>query len=249
MYAVIESGGKQYRVELGAEIQVDRLDVSPGDAITLDRVLLVADGDATAVGQPLVDGATVSAQVLRQDRGEKIVVFKYKPKARTRVKQGHRAELTTLRIADIAFGGKSAAKEASQAGSKKEKAQRDAEQQAEQQAAADRELAARLAASAPAETASASPRRASKGGKTSQAGEETQPAVAATTDVASADPAQAADTADAPVARKSKPAKGADPEAAAESGSSTADSGQPTAENDAVAPTVDAPVADPRKDE
>ena len=112
MYAVIESGGKQHRVELGSEIQVDRLDVQPGDSITLDRVLLVADGDEAAIGQPVVDGAKVSAQVLGQDRGDKIVVFKYKPKARTRVKKGFRAELTTLRITDIAFGGKSAAKDA-----------------------------------------------------------------------------------------------------------------------------------------
>ncbi len=60
MYAVIESGGKQHRVELGSEIQVDRLDVQPGDSITLDRVLLVADGDDAAIGQPVVDGASVS---------------------------------------------------------------------------------------------------------------------------------------------------------------------------------------------
>ena len=80
MYAVIESGGKQHRVELGSEIQVDRLDVQPGDSITLDRVLLVSDGDDTAIGQPVVDGATVSADVLGQDRGDKIVVFKYKPR-------------------------------------------------------------------------------------------------------------------------------------------------------------------------
>ena len=60
MYAVIESGGKQHRVELGSEIQVDRLDVQPGDSITLDRVLLVADGDDAAIGRPVVDGATVS---------------------------------------------------------------------------------------------------------------------------------------------------------------------------------------------
>jgi large subunit ribosomal protein L21 len=157
MYAVIESGGKQYRVELGAEIQVDRLDARPGDAITLDRVLLVADGDSTAVGRPVVDGASVSAQVLRQERGDKIVVFKYKPKARARVKKGHRAELTTLRIADIAFGGKSAAKEAERAESRKSKATREAEQQAEEKAAADRELAARLASAAAATEAESQP--------------------------------------------------------------------------------------------
>ncbi len=162
MYAVIESGGKQHRVELGSEIQVDRLDVQPGDSITLDRVLLVADGDELSIGQPLVDGASVSAQVLRQNRGDKIVVFKYKPKARTRVKQGFRAELTTLRITDIAIGGKSAAKDAESA-EKAERAEARKAEQAEQaaaekaaaeKAAADKELAAKLAAAAqPAEDA------------------------------------------------------------------------------------------------
>ena len=71
MYAVIETGGKQYRVELGSEIAVDRLDVEPGQTIDLERVLLVADGDEAAVGRPLVEGAKVSANVVRQDRGVK----------------------------------------------------------------------------------------------------------------------------------------------------------------------------------
>jgi large subunit ribosomal protein L21 len=173
MYAVIESGGKQHRVELGSEIQVDRLDVQPGDSITLDRVLLIADGDDAAIGQPVVDGATVSAEVLGQDRGKKIIVFKYKPKARTRVKNGFRAELTTLRITDIAFGGKSAAKDAEQeqkAEAKKakeaEKAAREAAAKAaEEQAAADRELAAKLAAaeeSAKGEASQAKPKASKK---------------------------------------------------------------------------------------
>ncbi|MFO7532299.1 MAG: 50S ribosomal protein L21 [Candidatus Limnocylindrales bacterium] len=144
MYAVIESGGKQHRVELGSEIQVDRLDVQPGDSITLDRVLLVADGDDAAIGQPVVDGASVSAQVLRQERGDKIVVFKYKPKARTRVKQGFRAELTTLRITDIALGGKSAAKDAEKA--EKADAKRAREAAAAEQAAADKAAADKAAA-------------------------------------------------------------------------------------------------------
>jgi large subunit ribosomal protein L21 len=158
MYAVIESGGKQHRVELGSEIQVDRLDVQPGDSITLERVLLVADGDEAAIGQPVVDGATVSAEVLGQDRGQKIVVFKYKPKARTRVKKGFRAELTTLRITDIAFAGKSAAKDAEKQQKAEAKEAREAEKaaksaaarQAEERAAADAELAAKLAAAAEA---------------------------------------------------------------------------------------------------
>jgi large subunit ribosomal protein L21 len=173
MYAVIESGGKQHRVELGSEIQVDRLDVQPGDSITLDRVLLIADGDDAAIGQPVVDGATVSAEVLGQDRGKKIIVFKYKPKARTRVKNGFRAELTTLRITDIAFGGKSAAKDAEQEQKAEAKKAREAEKAAreaaakaaEEQAAADRELAAKLAAaeeSAKGEASQAKPKASKK---------------------------------------------------------------------------------------
>jgi large subunit ribosomal protein L21 len=170
MYAVIESGGKQYRVDLGSEIQVDRLDVQPGDSIMLDRVLLVADGDATAVGHPVVDGASVSAEVLRQERGEKVIVFKYKPKARTRVKKGARAELTRLRISDIAFGGRSAAKDAKASESQQAKAAKEAEQAAAEKAAADQALAAQLAtaeaaaepATPPISKAKAAPRKSQK---------------------------------------------------------------------------------------
>ena len=67
MYAVIETGGKQYRVEVGTELEVELLDAEPGKTITLDRVLLVADGDDAAIGRPVVDGAAVSAEVVRQD--------------------------------------------------------------------------------------------------------------------------------------------------------------------------------------
>ena len=173
MYAVIETGGKQYRVELGSEIRVDRLDAQPGDSITLDRVLLVADGDDTAVGQPVVDGASVRAEVLGQDRGDKVIVFKYKQKARTRVKAGFRAQLTRLRVADIAFAGRSAAEVARSSESQKARTAREAEKAAADKAAADRELAARLAeasepadvetaANEPAETARAKPAAARK---------------------------------------------------------------------------------------
>src|SRR6266513_970772 len=109
MYAVIVTGGKQYRVEVGTELEVELLDVEPGQAITLDRVLLVADGDESAIGRPLVADAAVSAEVVRQTRGEKLIAFKYRPKARSRVKKGHRQELTVLRITDVRLGSKSAA--------------------------------------------------------------------------------------------------------------------------------------------
>jgi large subunit ribosomal protein L21 len=152
MYAVIETGGKQYRVEVGTELEVELLAVEPGQAITLDRVLLVADGDESSIGRPLVADASVSAEVLRQIRGEKLIAFKYRPKARSRVKKGHRQELTVLRITDVRLGSKSAADAVrkSEADAKTERQR--LEEAATKQAAADAALAAKLAKAAPAET-------------------------------------------------------------------------------------------------
>jgi large subunit ribosomal protein L21 len=111
MYAVIETGGKQYRVEVGTELEVELIDAQPGQAITLDRVLLVGDGDDTAIGQPMVANAAVEAEVLRRDRGDKLIVFKYKPKKRQRSKVGHRQQLTELKIGAIRAPGKGSSKE------------------------------------------------------------------------------------------------------------------------------------------
>lgn len=144
MYAVIETGGKQYRVELGTEIEIDRLEAAPGETIELGRVLLLADGDEAQVGRPIVDGATVSASVVRQDRGDKIVVFKYRPKARRRVKRGHRQELTLVRVSDIVFNGRSAASEAEAQAREADAERKVAEQEAAKKAAADRALAEKL---------------------------------------------------------------------------------------------------------
>ena len=150
MYAVIETGGKQYRVEVGTELEVELLDVEPGKTITIDRVLLVADGDESAIGRPLVADASVSAEVVNQTRGPKLISFKYRPKARSRVKKGHRQELTTLRIADITFGGKSAAKAAKKADDEAKTERTRVEEAAAAQAAKDAELAAKLAVGADA---------------------------------------------------------------------------------------------------
>lgn len=144
MYAVIETGGKQYRVELGTEIEIDRLEAAPGETIELGRVLLLADGDEAQIGRPVVDGATVSASVVRQDRADKIVVFKYRPKARRRVKHGHRQDLTIVRVSDIVFNGRSAAKEAEAQAREAEAARKKAEEEAARKAAADRALADKL---------------------------------------------------------------------------------------------------------
>jgi large subunit ribosomal protein L21 len=152
MYAVIVTGGKQYRVEVGTELEVELLDVEPGQAITIDKVLLVADGDESAIGRPLVADAAVSAEVVRQTRGEKLISFKYRPKARSRVKKGHRQELTVLRITDVRLGSKSAAESVRKAEADAKTERQRLEEAATKQAAADAALAAKLAKSAPAET-------------------------------------------------------------------------------------------------
>jgi large subunit ribosomal protein L21 len=148
MYAVIETGGKQYRVEVGTELEVELLDVEPGQSITLERVLLVADGSEAAVGTPVVDGAAVEAEVVGRMRGDKVIAFKYQPKARRRVKKGHRQELTVLRVADIRFGGKSAAASEAKAKDAKKTERQRLEEAAARQAAEDAVLAAKLAATA-----------------------------------------------------------------------------------------------------
>ena len=145
MYAVIETGGKQYRVELGSELAVERLDAAPGATVEFERVLLIADGDAAQIGTPIVADALVTGEVVRQDRGEKVIVFKYRPKARHRAKKGHRQEQTVVRVADIRFNGRSAADEAGTQEKQEAKARKAAVAEAEKKATADQELAAKLA--------------------------------------------------------------------------------------------------------
>jgi large subunit ribosomal protein L21 len=100
-YAIIETGGKQYRVAVGDTLSIEKLSVEPGSGITFDRVLMVGGDGSAKVGTPLVAGATVQAQVEQQYRGPKIVVFKYKPKKRYRRRTGHRQALTRVAITAI----------------------------------------------------------------------------------------------------------------------------------------------------
>jgi large subunit ribosomal protein L21 len=194
MYAVIETGGKQYRVEVGTELEVDLLEVEPGQEITIDRVLLVADGDESAIGRPVVEDAAVSAEVVRQARGEKVISFKYRPKARTRVKKGHRQELTVLRVTDVRLGKKSAADEKKKADADARSERQRLEEAAARQAAADAELAAKLAKTQKekADTKSAGRAKAS---------------AAATDEKAPAKPRTRAKAADASAAEKPAPKK------------------------------------------
>lgn len=106
MYAVVTTGGKQYRVEAGSELIIERLAEEPGASITFDRVLLVGDGDAITVGSPTVDGATVSGTVLGEQLGPKLIIFKFKQKVKYRRTAGHRQHLTRVRIDEISAGGK-----------------------------------------------------------------------------------------------------------------------------------------------
>ena len=150
MYAVIETGGKQYRVEVGTELEVELLEAEPGDNITLDRVLLVADGEVSTIGRPVIEDAAVLAEVVRRDRGEKLISFKYRPKARSRVKKGHRQELMVLRITDVKLGTRSAAADKKKADADAKTERQRLEEAAAKQAAEDAALADKLAKAAAA---------------------------------------------------------------------------------------------------
>jgi len=102
-YAIVESGGKQYRAVEGGFIEVDLLPAQIGQQIDLGSVLLIVDGDQVSVGAPLVKGASIQAKVVDQTKGPKIVVFKYRPKKRIRVKTGHRQKYTRLQIETISM--------------------------------------------------------------------------------------------------------------------------------------------------
>ena len=101
MYAVFRTGGKQFRAEPGRRIRIPSLEAEEGSTITFDEVLLASDGDDVSVGAPLVDGAQVTAEVLRHGKDDKIIVFKRKRRKGYRRKQGHRQKFTEIRVDEI----------------------------------------------------------------------------------------------------------------------------------------------------
>lgn len=101
MYAIIETGGKQYKVQAGDTIYVEKLEAGEGDVVTFDKVLVVSKEDGLVAGTPLVSGASVSGKVEKHGKGEKIIVFKYKAKKNYRRKQGHRQPYTKVIIDSI----------------------------------------------------------------------------------------------------------------------------------------------------
>jgi large subunit ribosomal protein L21 len=107
MFAVIKSGGRQYKVSVGEILEVNSLPVEEGEEVRLEEILLISDADRTLVGTPFVANAAVVATATRHGRGEKVVIFKYKSKKRIRHRRGHRQEVTYLTIEDILADGKS----------------------------------------------------------------------------------------------------------------------------------------------
>lgn len=104
MYAVFQTGGKQFRAEPGARIRVPVLELEPGDSVTFDNVLLAADDDDNVhVGTPIVEGASVTAEVVRHGRGKKLIVFKRKRRKGYRRKQGHRQDFTEIKVEKVAL--------------------------------------------------------------------------------------------------------------------------------------------------
>ncbi|MCR4431450.1 MAG: 50S ribosomal protein L21 [Tepidanaerobacteraceae bacterium] len=103
MYAIIETGGKQYRISEGDVLQVEKLAAAEGETVEFDRVLALSKEDQLSVGKPCLENVKVKATVLRHGKGEKIIVFKYKPKKNYRRKRGHRQPFTEVKIEKIEF--------------------------------------------------------------------------------------------------------------------------------------------------
>lgn len=101
MYAIVQAGGRQYKVAPGEVVRVEKLEVEVGTEVVLDKVVLVAKEDGLLIGKPFVDGAKVVASVVKQDKAKKILVFKYKPKVNYRKRYGHRQPFTALKIEKI----------------------------------------------------------------------------------------------------------------------------------------------------
>lgn len=103
-YAIIATGGKQYRVREGDTVQIEKLLGEPGDSVTFDQVLLTSFDGSVAVGKPSVDGAEVTGEIASQDKAKKVYSFRYKNKTRHNVKTGHRQKLTSVKITGIKTG-------------------------------------------------------------------------------------------------------------------------------------------------
>ena len=101
MFAIIETGSKQYKVAAGKKIQIEKLNAKEGESLVFDKVLLRANGETVSVGAPYISGATVEGKVLRQARSKKVIIFKYHSKTRQRKKRGHRQHFTEVEVTKV----------------------------------------------------------------------------------------------------------------------------------------------------
>lgn len=113
MYAIVETGGKQYQVEEGRYVDIEKLEGDVESKVTFDNIVMIVNGKKSKVGQPYVSGASVEGKILKQDKAKKIIVFKQRPKKGYRKKQGHRQEFTRVMISKIRTSAKKSAKEES----------------------------------------------------------------------------------------------------------------------------------------
>ena len=162
MYAVVTSGGKQYRVEPGTTLTMERIGAEAGAPFTFDRVLLIGDGDRVTVGTPVVGGATVSATVLGEELGPKLVIFKFKQKVKYRRRTGHRQHLVRVRIDAINADGESKRTKASTAADAPKARKADAAEDAPRKAPAKRAPRAKTPAKAASASAEEKPKPARK---------------------------------------------------------------------------------------
>ena len=112
MYAVIKTGGKQYKVEAGATLKVEKLLGEVGSSVIIDKVLMIADGESTTIGAPLIAGATVNATVVSHGRADKVMIFKFRRRKHYRKTQGHRQSFTEIQIGEILAAGQATSKTA-----------------------------------------------------------------------------------------------------------------------------------------
>jgi large subunit ribosomal protein L21 len=150
MYAVVNSGGKQYKVQQGDLLRVEKLSGDVGSPVTFDRVMMYSDGESVSVGQPLLDSVAVEGHIVEQGKAKKIIVFKYKRRKRFRRKNGHRQEFTAVLIDSIKAKGTKSAKAA--------EAEAAAEAKPEAEAAIEAKAEA-VAAAKPAEAQEAAPKK------------------------------------------------------------------------------------------
>jgi len=160
MYAVVNSGGKQYKVQKGEVLRVEKLSGDVGSSVTFDRVLMFSDGESVSIGQPLLDGVSVEGHIVEQGKAKKIIVFKYKRRKRFRRKKGHRQEFTAILIDSINAKGTKAEKGADPKAEAKEP---EVKKAAPKEAAAQKEEAKKAApkkeTAIKAETKKAAPKK------------------------------------------------------------------------------------------